>query len=217
MLFPWKASVHIIGATPMIIHNGRTASPLDVYAKKMKTITSKRKKTEEDIRDLLEIQWEGALYWDDAIGLHMPVENLLAALLKAARKHKMGPQISGFIFEQPVGFPILTNNHDNWDKLCADESNKFIKTVSIGGRSKTLSCRPIFNAWELKFEFFVDESVITLDEIKTLIATMASRVGLGVWTPSHPKPGNFGRFLIKELKFENSATKEKKIYANKDL
>lgn len=216
MLFPWKAHIHIKGATPLLIHNGRTASPLDIYAKKLKAYTSKRKKTEEDIRALLQIQWEGALYWDDTLGVYMPVENLMAALLKAARKHKMGPQISGFVFDEAIGFPLIVKNHDNWDALVADQENKFIKTVTVQ-RSKTLSCRPIFNSWELKFDVWIDEEMLTLDDVKLILTTMSSRIGLGVWTPSHPKPGNFGRFLIKELTFKNTKTGEKKEYVNKSV
>lgn len=213
MLFPWKCKMHIIGLTPMIIHNGRTASPLNEYSKRMKEITSKRKKTEEDINELLLIQWEGALYWDEKIGLNMPIENLMAALLKAARKHKMGPMISGFVFDEPIGFPILTEYHNNWEKFKAHQGNKFIKAVTIQ-RSKTLSCRPMFNKWELKFDFRVDEEVLSIDEAKMILGTMSSRIGLGVWTPSHPKPGNYGRFVIKEMIFENEMTKEVKKYEN---
>jgi len=216
MIYPWKANVHILGATPLLIHNGRTASPLDVYAKKMKALTSKRKKTEEDIKHLLEIQFEGALYWNDSIGLYMPTENILAALLKAARKHKLGPKISGFIFNEAIGFPIITNNHNSFNKLLTDKNNKFIKTVTIQ-RSKTLSCRPIFNNWEIKFNFHIDEEELNLDDVKMLLSTMANRIGLGVWTPSHPKPGTFGKFMIKELTFSNEKTGEIKRYAVKDL
>ncbi len=216
MSFPWKADIQIKGVTPLLIHNGRTASPLDAYAKKMKLITSKRKKTEEDIRTLMDIQWEGALYWDEAIGLHMPVENMMAALLKAARKHKMGQQISGFVFDEAIGFPIITDFHNDWEGLHKDPNNKFIKTVSVQ-RSKTLSCRPMFNSWEIKFEFFIDESLLTLDDAKMILTTMSSRIGLGVWTPSHPKPGNYGRFLFKEIRFTNSDTGEIKKYENKEI
>lgn len=216
MLFPWKATVQIRGVTPLLIHNGRTASPLDAYAKKMKAITSKRKKTEEDIRDLLMIQWEASLYWDKEIGLYMPVENILACILKACKKHKMGPQVSGFVFDEAIGFPIMTNNHDNFDALKADEENKFIKTVTVQ-RAKTLSCRAIFNAWEITFEFSIDEGMITFDEVKTVLQTMSQRVGLGVWTPSHPKPGNFGKFLIKKILFQNEKTGEKKSYENEAI
>lgn len=215
-MYPWKASVHLKGITPMIIHNGRTASPLDEYAKKMKTITSKRKKTEEDIGKLLDIQWESCLYWHKERGLHMPVENLLAALLKAARKHKIGPLISGFFFEEFVGFPILTEYHKDLKKLTESEANKFVKIVAIQ-RSKTLSCRPIFRDWELKFEFYIDEETINLDEVQTILFTMSKRIGLGVWTQSSPKPGSYGRFLIKSLIFENSKTKEVKKYENVNI
>lgn len=213
MLFPWKCKVHIVGITPMIIHNGRTASPLDIFSKRMKEITSKRKKTEEDINELLGIQWEAALYWDEKIGLHMPVENMLAALLKSARKHKMGPKLSGFLFDDPIGFPIITKYHNNWEKFKSYEDNRFVKIVGIQ-RSKLLSCRPIFKEWSIKFDFNIDEDIINLDEVKIILSTLSSRIGLGVWTPSHPKPGNFGRFIIKEMVFENSTTKEIKKYEN---
>lgn len=215
-MLPWKANIHIKGITPLLIHNGRTASPLDLYAKRMKEITSKRKKTEEDIRNLLMIQWEASLYWDKEIGLYMPTENMLACTLKACKKHKMGPQVAGFVFDESIGFPILTKNHDNFESLKADEENKFIKVVSVQ-KAKTLSCRAVFNAWEIKFSFYVDESIITFDEIKTVLSTMSQRVGLGVWTPSHPKPGNFGKFLIKKIEFNNEETGEKKVYENKEI
>lgn len=209
----WHVKLHIKGITPMLIHNGRTASPLDAYAKKMKTITSKRKKTEEDLQELMQVQWRGALYWDDEIGLHMPVENIMAALLKAARKHKLGMNVSGFVFDEPIGFPILTEHHNNLEKLTASENNKFVKAVTIQ-RSKTMSCRPIFKNWEIKMNFNVDETILNVDDVKMILGTMSSRVGLGVWTPSHPKPGNFGKFVIKSMVFENTRTKEVKKYEN---
>ena len=215
-LYPWKAQVHIVGATPLLIHNGRMASPLDVFSKKMKLLTSKRKKTEDDLKNILEIQWEGGLYWDDEIGLHMPTENLLAALLKAYKHHKLGKNITGIVFDEPIGFPIITQNHKNLIALKADDSNKFIKAVTIQ-RSKTLSCRPIFKKWEMGFEFFIDEEFSGVDEIKMILFTMSQRIGLGVWTPSHPKPGSYGKFLIKSLIFKNSKTGEEKVYENKSI
>lgn len=216
MLFDWKAEVHVKGITPLLIHNGRMANPLDLFSKKMKTVTSKRKKTEEDIQEILRIQWEGSLYWDDKVGLHMPVENVMACIFKACKKHKLGQSVSGFVFDEAIGFPILTKNHDSLDGLKADPSNKFVKTVTVQ-RAKTLSCRPMFETWELKFDFFVDESIVTIDEVKTIISTMSQRIGLGVWTPSHPKPGNFGKFLIKSLIFKNLKSGEVKKYENKDI
>lgn len=202
MSLEWRGSVHIKGVSPLLIHNGRTASPLDEYAKKMKVITSKRKKTESDLKKLMQIQWEGALYWDENMGLYMPVENLLAALWKGAKKYKMGPKVGGFLFDEPIGFPIVTNHHNDWEALNKDPHNKFVKMVTIQ-KSKVLSCRPMFKSWGLKFDFTLDEEILEVDEAKLILKSTACRIGLGVWTPSSLKPGRLGRFAIKEMSFTN--------------
>ncbi len=193
-----KLSVSITGITPMLIHNGRTANPLNSYSKALKALTSKRKKTDDDVHAILDLQWEASLYWSDAIGLYMPVENILASLLKACKKHKLGPSISGFVFNEPLGFPIITANHDNFEALKADPENKFVKAVTIQ-KSKTVTCRCILKEWKLNFNCDIDGSIIEPNEVRTVINTMSNRVGLGVWTPSHPKPGIFGKFQIDSL------------------
>lgn len=201
--------IEVVGLTPMLIHNGRTANPLDPYAKKMKSLTSKRQKTEDDIIALLDVQWESALYWNNEIGLHMPSENLFAAFHKGAKKHKLGVKVGGISFPSPIGYPIITKNHMDFDKLKADPSNKFVKPVTIQ-RAKTISCRPILFPWELNFELEFDTSIIDPNEIKTILTTMSQRIGFGVWTPGSPKPGYHGKFLIKKIDWTNSKTKETK-------
>lgn len=204
-----KMLVETVGITPMIIHNGRTANPLDPYAKKMKSLTSKRNKTEEDIEALLLVQWEAALYWNDEMGLYMPSENLYAAFFKAAKKHKLGPKCSAIAFPDPLGYPIITKNSKNLQLLTKDPENKFIKTVVVQ-RAKTISCRPIFNSWALNFELEFETATIDANEIKTILCCMAQRIGLGVWTGGSPKPGTYGKFIIKSLKWINTKTKETK-------
>ena len=199
----------ITGITPMILHNGRTANPLDPYAKKMKALTSKRNKTDEDIEELLLVQWESALYWNDEIGLYMPSENLYAAFYKAAKKFKLGVKCSAVSFPEAIGYPIKTTNATNFQAMKGDPNNKFIKTVVVQ-KSKTISCRPIFNTWALDFSLEFETTTIDANEIKTILVCMAQRIGLGVWTPGSPKPGTHGKFLIKKLQWLNSKTKEVK-------
>lgn len=204
-----KMQVSIQGITPLLLHNGQTANPLNVYAKRMKAVTSKKKKTEEDLEDLLNIQWESGLYWDDNLGLHMPSENLFAAFLKAARKHKLGGECSEVSFCDPIGYPIITENHKNLDKLKADPTNKFIKTVVIK-KSKTVACRPIFKSWKLDFDLEFERSAWDANVIKTVLVTWAQRIGLGVWTPGSPKPGTYGKFIIEKINWINGKTGESK-------
>lgn len=196
-----KCYVEIEGDTPLLIHNGRTVNPLDEYAKKLKVLTSKRKKTDEDLEKILDLQWHASLYWNDKIGLYMPVENILACLHKAAKKHKMGNNVSGFVFGEKLGFQIIVPGHDSIQALAANPDYRFVKAVTIQ-RAKTMSCRACFPEWSLKFNFELDPSILTEDDATMILNTMSSRIGLGVWTPSHPKPGNFGKFIIKNIEFK---------------
>lgn len=191
--------ISVEGITPLILHNSRTASPLDKYNKLIKQITSKRKKTDEDHEEILKLQWEASLYWEDKLGVYMPWENVFAMLLKAAKKHKFGPKMCAFDFSKNfLGFPITFPNSKNLEKLKADSENKFVKLVNIQ-RSKTLTCRPIFKEWALTFSFDVNVELVDLNEVKTIIATASEQVGMGEWRASSPTPGPYGKFTIKKI------------------
>jgi hypothetical protein len=43
-------SLTIVGTAPLLMHNGQTADPLNKYAKMLKSVSGKRKKTEADHR-----------------------------------------------------------------------------------------------------------------------------------------------------------------------
>ena len=208
-----KIKVSITGVTPLIIHNGRTANPLDPYAKKLKSLTSKRNKTDEDHEAILMTQWEAALYFSESIGLYMPSENLFAAFSKAARKHKLGTKVGGICFDHPIGYPIITEHHSSLDELKAEKRNKFFKTVTIQ-KSKTLSCRPIFYNWKIDFEFEFERDVIDVSEIMTILQTLNGRVGLGVWTPGSPKPGAHGKFIYDSITHVDQNGKEHSLWKN---
>ena len=62
----------------------------------------------------------------------------------------------------------------------------------------------------MKFNLEFETTVFDVNEIKTILACLGQRIGFGVWTPSSPKPGTHGKFLIKSLKWLNSKTKEVK-------
>lgn len=200
-----KIQVKIVGVTPLLIHNGQCANPLNPHSKKLKSLTSKRNKTEDDQAEILQVQWEAGLYWDDGIGLHMPSENLYAAFYKAAKKHKLGNKCAGIAFADPIGYPIITENHKDLNALRADPRNKFIKTVVVQ-RAKTISCRPIFHNWSMSFELEFEREIWDANEIKTILLTWSNRIGLGVWTPGSPKPGTYGKFLIENIAWKDAKT-----------
>jgi hypothetical protein len=202
-----KFETTIKGITPLILHNCQMSNPLNKYNKQAKVYSSKGKKTEEDLEKLLNIQWESALYWSDELGLYMPWENIYSCILKAAKNHSMGQKMGGVSFSSPIGYPIITKNHKNLKLLKKDNENKFVKMVSIR-RSKVLSCRPIFNEWEISFKFNMDTRFINANDMKIILTTMKERGGLGVWRPTSPQPGPYGRFVFSHFVHIDSDNKK---------
>ena len=187
------------GTTPLIMNNGQMANPLNPLVKKLKSLTSKRNKTEDDLLEILELQWEGALYYsDDVGGLYIPSEMIFSSLSKAAKKHKMGPKISGITVDDPIGFPLITDHHESIVELRKDEKNRFDKMVVIM-KARTLKRRAIFHNWKVKFDLEFERDIIDPNEIKTLLQTQSCRVGFGDWAPGHSKPGVYGKFIIENL------------------
>ncbi len=86
-----KHKVKIAGET-LILHNGQTADPLNKYAKAMKSITSdkQRKRTEEGIVEMGNIECEAGLYTNAKGQIILPSRVLEAHIAEAARKTKEG-------------------------------------------------------------------------------------------------------------------------------
>ena len=57
-------SLMIVGTSPLVMHNGQTADPLNKYAKMLREISAKRRKTEADFIEMARIEFVAALYMD---------------------------------------------------------------------------------------------------------------------------------------------------------
>ena len=53
----------------------------------------------------------------------------------------------------------------------------------------------------MDISFLVDTTMLNEDDVTNVLQSMQNRVGLGTWTPSNSKPGQFGKFKIASLEF----------------
>ena len=68
--------ITITGTAPLLMHNGRLANPLDPSTQALKSLTSKRKKTDDDLFDIARAEFLGGLYIDPDVGPYVPGENV---------------------------------------------------------------------------------------------------------------------------------------------
>lgn len=184
--------VRIEGVAPLIMHNGQTRDPLNQYSKAIKQISAKRKKTDEDFKEMAMIEWEAGLYVNDKHEVIVPGFNLEACIVEGAKKSKLGQQFkAGFFIEND---PVLEyEGPKGIEKLKASDAHRLTVGVRIG-QAAIMRTRPRFSVWAVDFEISYFDDIIDPETIKKAIEDAGRLCGICDWTP------RFGRFILKSFK-----------------
>lgn len=182
------AKIHIVGVTPCIMHNGQTASPLNKFAKAMKEISGKRKKTDADHEALALIELEAAFYLDDQGRPCWPGENIEAGFIAAAKKLKLGQQAKSAVVCDGL-WPLLYTGPKHYQKLMTDSAFVDSRNVRVQ-QSRIVRTRPIFRDWELKFELHFHDDLINESALRQIMDIFGEQIGLSDFRPK------YGRFLV---------------------
>jgi hypothetical protein len=185
------------GITPLMVHNGQLADPMNPYVRAMKELTGKRKKSEEDIALLARIEWQGSLYMQNG-SIVMSNESIEACLNSGARIHKLGKVIKGRVLAfataeetDPSVSPIIEFGMKNGgfgtdipdgslDKVyikCRD-----YRSVKVG-TARVMRCRPVFATWRILCGLEVREGINLADF--HMVVDAAQREGLCEYRPKY--------------------------------
>lgn len=196
----------VISGPALITHNGRLANPRDPYAKALKEITSKKKKSDEDHEEMARREFQGGLYHDDDIGPYIPGEAVQAMLVEGSRKAKQGREFVSVSVEEDR-IPIQYKGPRDRDELWADE--RFVSTVGVKvGQARVMRTRPIFRNWTLQFTVTLEDGAsVNPGDVERALTSAGRLVGIGDWRPGSPRGGRHGRFTVEA--FEEVRPKKK--------
>lgn len=186
-----RLNIRIKGFAPLMMHNGQLANPMNSHAKAMKAITSKRKKTDDDMIELSRLEFMGGLYLDEKGQPCIPgdvIDGYFAKAAKTIRKGKQG--MAGMSCDG--NWPLIYKGPKTADKLWDDGGFTDVRGCRVNN-SKVMRTRPIFANWELEFEITYDNELLDLGDIKSILAAGMSTSGLGDYTPK------FGRFVVEKI------------------
>ncbi len=177
----------IIGASPLLHHNGQLADPLNPHSKAMARVSSKRKKTEADHAELADLEFLGSLYLCNGAPC-IPAEMMEAALARAAAQERRSAKAkAGLVIRDDL---VLTYDGPKDPRaLCADPRFRLRCGVRIGA-NRVMRTRPRFPGWAADLTVDYLPSLLNADEIRGFVATAGEQIGIGDWRP------RFGRFDI---------------------
>ena len=182
------------GTTPLIMHSCKCVNPLHPLSIALKKYTSKRKKTEDDLIAISNLEWEAGAYWEDGIGLYIPAENVEATIQNGAKSIKKGTDIKKYCDVTDLYIPFNYYENLTKEELISKPEYRDTRVMTVQ-RSKVLRTRPRFDKWSIVFNLRYDETKIDLETIAQAIEYAGSFVGL---CDSRPKYGKFVA-VIKEL------------------
>jgi hypothetical protein len=165
----------------------------NIYSQQLKAIHAKRSKlkTDTEIADVERLEWEGALYWHDKLGLYIPNDNIERAIQQGAQKTKLGRAVAAAVWVADEIVRLNYSGPKTKDGLYKDGRFELRKGVVISG-SRVIRVRPMIPAgWSLTFTLEYDDTVIV--DQQSLLRSMVDAgalVGLGDWRPK------YGRFSV---------------------
>lgn len=182
-------NARLAGIGPLLTHNERLASKLDPVARQMAAISSKRKKTDDDLAELARLELLGGVYETDDGLVGIPTWNVFKSFQEGAKLNKLGRAFERAVI--PMGPDIVPLKHDGpstvaamWDAECFDQ-----RSVKVG-TAKITRTRPKFVNWSLDATFALDTEVFRLDEFAMVAENAGRLIGLGDYRP------RFGRYDV---------------------
>lgn len=186
-----ESSYRLIGVAPILMHNEALADPLNKWARSMKEISSKRKKTDADLLELSRREWRGGLYYDNNNGVHVPARCIEAMLRDAAKKTKMGKAVQQALIV-PDDAKLEYKGPQDPDGLW-EQQETFCLRATVGvQRARVVRSRPVFPQWSLTFTANYDEEVLNPTQIGEFLEVGGRLIGLCEWRPK------FGRFTYEK-------------------
>lgn len=183
----------------LICHNERLADPLDPFARAIKEVSGKRKKTDADHVDMAHLEFLGGLYANPPLTWplngssnavpSLPAWNVLRCLQDGGRRNKRGVDVPRGIYPLAEFAAIQYDGPADPEKLW-QQRDVFALRKSVGvQRARTMRTRPIFAEWQSELLIEVDANVFNLDDLRLIWRDAGIYAGIGDMRPV------YGRFI----------------------
>lgn len=183
-------SYRLRSSSPLMLHSGQLADPLNKWSKSLKQISSKRKKTDADLEEMARLEFLGSLY-TTASGPAIPADNLAAMLIAAAKKSREGDLAKTGVFVEDHAMIEYDGPRDP-DAMWKAETFRDTRGVRVG-TARVMRTRPVFPVWSAIVTFAVDDEIVNPARLDDWMAAAGRIVGLCEMRP------RYGRFTAERI------------------
>jgi hypothetical protein len=171
-------SITLTGTSPLLCHNPRMVDPEFELNRQIKSLTSKRKKTDDDLNHIERLEWYGGLYEQNGI-IVQPSSKVRKCLINAAKISKQGKGVERTLSFGDLNVPLIYDGPKDIDEVFADK--RFHSRLSVGiGNKRVMRVRPQFFPWALRINgLFVEDAGLNFDEFERILELAGVVEGVG--------------------------------------
>jgi len=190
-----QITLDITGRSPLLHHNIQLSDPDFPIVRQIKALTDKRKRTEQDRREIERLEWFGGLILaPNGDGANHPAWKSAAirkCLIESGTISREGKTVARALAFRDVYVPLVYDGPGKIEKLWENES--FRNRASIGiGMKRTMRMRPQFMPWALSISGILLEDVIDIDTFTRIVERAGLAIGMG-----DNRVNGYGRFDAK--------------------
>lgn len=190
------------GVCPLMLNNPQTVNPMNVYAKELKTLTSKRSKTDDDQNEIFHLKFLASCYVNNKGQYIIPANMISKSFEAGAKENKLGAKFQRSVFVFNDALLKFDENGCTPEELWKDFADKYVDIRPVGiQKSKIVTARMIIPEWSLEGELFFDESQLNKSEVWLAMTNAGLRYGIGTYRQC------YGRYKIEEVKDDKKKKK----------
>ena len=173
-----QIEISLTGTSPLLMHNPQMVDPDFDLNRQIKAITSKRKKTDDDLRQIERLEWFGGLYVQDGV-IVQPTAKVRKCLINTAKISKMGKMVERAISFGTLNTPLVYQGPEN--PLDVFEDQRFRSRLSVGvGNKRVMRVRPKFLPWALTVSgVFVEDAGLNPEDVERIVELAGVVEGMG--------------------------------------
>lgn len=175
-----------------IQHNPQTAMPANKFAKAMKELTGKRKKTDADHDMIANIEYQAGLYLNGDGLVVLPSTQFEAAIAEGAKVSKEGKVCLSSTFVEGDAILSYDGGPLTLGELLVSEEHRIDALVRVG-QAKTMRRRPHFTNARAEFRVSLDVEQANASQLRRWVFDALNIKGIGDWRPRHGR-GEIVRF-----------------------
>ena len=182
----------ITGMNPLMLNNPQTVNPFNEYAKQLSPLTSKRKKTEDDLMEISRIKFLSSLYMNNGVYV-IPSSHFEQSVIESAKEVKLGKKFERNFRIFSDGILDFPDKNKSPEQLY--EIGTYVDVRAVGIKNvKITTTRAIFPQWETEIECFFDETQLNDTDVIRTLEIAGLRYGIGTYRKL------YGRYKVELIK-----------------